>query len=153
MFDFGFGELLLLAVIALVVLGPERLPVAARLAGLWIRKARQQWNQVKAELENELADDELRKQLREAQEALRQGTRPVRELHDGLAASAAALARPLSPPALAETHAEPPGGDGRADPAAPAAGEAGPAVDPAQLSLLDTGPATPLGRDGPPADG
>ena len=43
MFDIGFGELLLIAVVALVVLGPERLPKAARFAGLWVRRARAQW--------------------------------------------------------------------------------------------------------------
>ena len=40
MFDVGFSELVLIALVALVVLGPERLPKAARLAGLWVRRAR-----------------------------------------------------------------------------------------------------------------
>ena len=40
MFDIGFSELLVIAVVALLVLGPERLPKAARFAGLWVRKAR-----------------------------------------------------------------------------------------------------------------
>ena len=40
MFDLGFSELLLIGVVALIVLGPERLPKAARLAGLWMRRAR-----------------------------------------------------------------------------------------------------------------
>ena len=80
MFDFGFGELLLLAVIALVVLGPERLPVAARLLGRWIRAARSQWNSVKAELENELADEELRRNLRDAADAARNGAQQMRAL-------------------------------------------------------------------------
>ena len=43
MFDIGFSELLVIAVVALLVLGPERLPTAARFAGLWVRKARAQW--------------------------------------------------------------------------------------------------------------
>jgi sec-independent protein translocase protein TatB len=51
MFDLGFSELLLVAVVALIVLGPERLPKAARFAGLWVRRARTQWNSVKSELE------------------------------------------------------------------------------------------------------
>ena len=46
MFDVGFSELLLIAVVALLVLGPERLPKAARFAGLWVRRARAQWNSV-----------------------------------------------------------------------------------------------------------
>ena len=48
MFDVGFSELLVIAVVALLVLGPERLPKAARFAGLWVRKARSHWNSVKA---------------------------------------------------------------------------------------------------------
>ncbi len=40
MFDIGFSELFLIAIVALVVLGPERLPKAARFAGLWVRRAR-----------------------------------------------------------------------------------------------------------------
>ena len=44
----------IIAVVALLVLGPERLPKAARLAGLWVRKARAQWYSVKSELEREL---------------------------------------------------------------------------------------------------
>jgi len=84
MFDIGFGELLLIAVVALVVLGPERLPKAARLAGLWIRKARTQWNAVKAELENELADEELRRNLRSASEALHDSVQQARALPEAL---------------------------------------------------------------------
>jgi sec-independent protein translocase protein TatB len=84
MFDIGFSELLLIAVVALLVLGPERLPKAARLAGLWIRKARTQWNAVKAELENEIADEELRRNLREASDAMRDGVQQVRTLPDAI---------------------------------------------------------------------
>lgn len=71
MFDIGFSELLLIAVVALVVLGPERLPKAARFAGLWVRRARAQWYSVKAELERDLAAEELRKSLHDTQEAMR----------------------------------------------------------------------------------
>lgn len=71
MFDIGFSELLIIAVVALLVLGPERLPRAARFAGLWMRRARAQWYSVKSELENELAADELRRSLRETQDELR----------------------------------------------------------------------------------
>jgi sec-independent protein translocase protein TatB len=70
MFDIGFGEIFLIAVVALLVLGPERLPKAARFAGLWVRRARAQWYSVKAELENELADEELRRSLRQARDDL-----------------------------------------------------------------------------------
>ncbi|KAF1695262.1 Sec-independent protein translocase protein TatB [Pseudoxanthomonas koreensis] len=72
MFDIGFGELLLIAVVALVVLGPERLPKAARFAGLWVRRARAQWYSVKAELERELEAEELKRSLHDTQAALKQ---------------------------------------------------------------------------------
>lgn len=63
MFDIGFSELLVIAVVALLVLGPERLPKAARFAGLWVRKARAQWYSVKSEFEREMASDELRRSV------------------------------------------------------------------------------------------
>jgi len=66
MFDIGLSEILITAIIALVVLGPERLPKAARLAGFWVRKARAQWYTVKAELESEMADEELKNSLKES---------------------------------------------------------------------------------------
>ena len=70
MFDVGFSELLMIAVVALIVLGPERLPKAARFAGLWVRRARAQWNSVKSEFEREMAGDDLRRTLRETQQSL-----------------------------------------------------------------------------------
>lgn len=70
MFDLGFSELFMIAIVALVVLGPERLPKAARFAGLWIRRARAQWQSVKSEFENELADEELAKSLRSTRDEL-----------------------------------------------------------------------------------
>ncbi|GAA4856327.1 Sec-independent protein translocase protein TatB [Luteimonas vadosa] len=70
MFDLGFTELLLVAVVALVVLGPQRLPKAARFAGLWVRRARAQWDSVRMELERELAAEELKRDLQASREAL-----------------------------------------------------------------------------------
>ena len=72
MFDIGFSELVVIALVALVVLGPERLPRAARFAGLWVRRARAQWYAVKSELEQELSADELRRSLRETRNTLRE---------------------------------------------------------------------------------
>lgn len=71
MFDVGFSELLIIAVVALIVLGPERLPKAARFAGLWVRKARAQWYAVKSELEFELAQDEIKKHLHEVENSIK----------------------------------------------------------------------------------
>jgi sec-independent protein translocase protein TatB len=77
MFDVGFSELLVIAVVALLVLGPERLPRAARFAGLWVRRARAQWHTVRNELEQELAAEDLRRSLDEANAAIRDATREV----------------------------------------------------------------------------
>jgi sec-independent protein translocase protein TatB len=78
-FDIGFGELLLIAVVALVVLGPERLPKAARFAGLWVRRARQQWESVKQELERELEAEELKRNLHNVQDSLREAQQQLRD--------------------------------------------------------------------------
>lgn len=79
MFDIGFSELLVIAIVALIVLGPERLPKATRFAGLWVRRARAQWYSVKDELERELAADELKRSLRDTQDALRDTEQRIRD--------------------------------------------------------------------------
>ena len=63
MFDIGFSEIIFIMVIALVVVGPERLPRLARTAGLWVGKMRGLITSVKADIEQELATEELRKQM------------------------------------------------------------------------------------------
>ena len=79
MFGISSGELFFIAIIALIVLGPERLPKATRFAGLWVRRARAQWYSVKDELEREMAADELKRSLREAQEAASNIEKTLRE--------------------------------------------------------------------------
>lgn len=66
MFDFGFGELLLAAVVALLVLGPERLPGAARTAGRMLRKLRQSWSNVRDEVQREMQAEDLKRQMNDA---------------------------------------------------------------------------------------
>ena len=80
MFDFSFGEMLVVALVALVVLGPERLPKAARFAGLWVRKARAHWHSVKSELESELASEELRRSLQDGRQAMQDAEAQLRDL-------------------------------------------------------------------------
>ncbi len=91
MFDIGFSELLLIAVVALVVLGPERLPKAARFTGLWVRRARAQWFSVKSELERELAAEELKRSLQEARQAAARLEETMRETGAEVEAKARAL--------------------------------------------------------------
>lgn len=66
MFDIGFLELLICGVIALLVLGPERLPTAARAAGRWVGAARRMVGQFTSELDRQLKAEELREELRKA---------------------------------------------------------------------------------------
>jgi sec-independent protein translocase protein TatB len=58
-FDVGFWELAIIAVIALLVIGPERLPKAARTAGLWVGRARRMVTDVKADIDREIRDGDL----------------------------------------------------------------------------------------------
>ena len=79
MFGISSGELFFIAIIALIVLGPERLPKATRLAGLWVRRARNQWYSVKDELERELAAEELKRNLHDAESAFRDTEQQIRD--------------------------------------------------------------------------
>ncbi len=63
MFGISFGELLLVGLVALLVLGPERLPGAARTAGLWVGRLKRSFNAIKDEVEREIGADEIRRQL------------------------------------------------------------------------------------------
>ena len=65
MFDIGFSELVLIAIVALLVIGPDRLPKVARTAGLWVGKMRGFVTSVKADIDQELAVGELKKILKE----------------------------------------------------------------------------------------
>ncbi len=65
MFDLSFGELALIAVVALLVLGPERLPGAARTAGALLRRLRNGWQGVRSEIERELAAEDIKRGIHE----------------------------------------------------------------------------------------
>lgn len=70
MFDVGFSELFLLALIGLLVLGPERLPKVARTLGGLVRKARISWFALRRSIESELAAADVSKPLKEANREL-----------------------------------------------------------------------------------
>ncbi|OOF20110.1 twin arginine-targeting protein translocase TatB [Salinivibrio sp. MA427] len=69
MFDIGFWELVLIAVIGLVVLGPERLPIAIRNVSRWVGAAKRMAGSVRDELEQELKIKELQDNLHKAEQA------------------------------------------------------------------------------------
>ena len=59
MFDVGFSEVVIIAIIALVILGPERLPKVARTLGFWVGKARRMVADVKTDIDREMRESEL----------------------------------------------------------------------------------------------
>ncbi|MGA0805882.1 MAG: Sec-independent protein translocase protein TatB [Pseudohongiellaceae bacterium] len=64
MFDIGFLEIVVVGIVALVVLGPEKLPGTIRTVSLWIGRLRRSFNSIKGEIEKEIGADEIRRQLR-----------------------------------------------------------------------------------------
>lgn len=66
MFDIGFWEIVLISVIALLVVGPERLPAMARSAGLWVGRIRRYVSHVKDDIEREIRAEELREMMKES---------------------------------------------------------------------------------------
>lgn len=77
MFDVSFVELMVIGVVALIVLGPEKLPIAARTVGSFVRRARSSWNSVRGELEREFAAEELKRSMRETRASLDETARAV----------------------------------------------------------------------------
>jgi len=82
MFDVGFWEILLILILALVVIGPERLPGAARTLGLWVGKGRRYIEGVKSEVEQEFDISEFKRvihnqeiQLNELQQKVNQSAK------------------------------------------------------------------------------
>jgi Tat protein translocase TatB subunit len=98
MLDFGFSEILLTSAIALVVLGPERLPKVARQVGNWMGRARAMARQLSEQLEREVSAEQL---LREQNKPQPPANRP--------AIAAPAAVTPPSQPVM-EPHAAAPNG-------------------------------------------
>lgn len=64
MFDIGFSELCMVGLVALLVIGPEKLPKVARMAGFWIAKSKRMMASVKQEIHEEFQAEELRQSLK-----------------------------------------------------------------------------------------
>ncbi|MFZ1344557.1 Sec-independent protein translocase protein TatB [Thiothrix eikelboomii] len=71
MFETSFLEMLVIGIVALLVIGPERLPTVARTIGLWVGKARRLIAHTRADIERELGTEELRSMLYKQEEELR----------------------------------------------------------------------------------
>ena len=65
MFDIGFWELSVIALVALIVIGPDKLPAVARNVGKWVGRIRRFVNQIKSDIDREIQQDGIRKALEE----------------------------------------------------------------------------------------
>lgn len=82
MFDVGFSELIVIGIVALVVIGPERLPKVARTLGLLLGRAQRYVNDVKADINREIQLDELKKLQSQVAESARTLEASVRQEYD-----------------------------------------------------------------------
>ena len=131
MFDIGFSELVVIAVVALIVIGPERLPRAARTMGHLFGRLQRYVNDVKSDINREMELDELRKLQQQVQGAAREIETSmqttahdlesgVRDVETQLAEHASDTPPPSSLPPLAEPPAgTAPGAPGPSEVAAP----------------------------------
>jgi len=109
MFDVGFWELALIAVIALVVVGPEKLPAMARTAGLWIGKARSMVANVKQDIQQEIDRQDLEevaslgKQVNEIRDEILTPTQDLAEALNADAMSGSATAESIEKSATTES--------------------------------------------------
>ena len=132
MFDIGFSEILVIGVVALIVIGPERLPKVARTLGHMFGRLQRYVNEVKADINREMELDELRKLQSEVQSAAHDiehsVTQAAHQMEDGVRSveaevnQAAVMTTAASPqpttaqPADGATPAEPPhAADGSVD--------------------------------------
>lgn len=71
MFDIGFTELVLVGIVGLLVIGPERLPGAVRTASLWLGRLKRSFNEIKRDVQRELHNDEVMRELRKTGEEIK----------------------------------------------------------------------------------
>ncbi len=127
MFDIGFSELIVIAVVALIVIGPERLPKVARTAGHLLGRLQRYVNDVKSDINREMQLDELKKLQAQVEESARSIERDVgKELQSAETS--------LNQAAQGLTDAAPPPADASPAVAAPPAVEAPPVAAPASAA-------------------
>jgi sec-independent protein translocase protein TatB len=79
MFDIGFAELIVIGVVALLVIGPERLPETVRTASLWLNRIRRGFNDIKREVQQELHNDSVMQELRKTGDELKQDAAAIQQ--------------------------------------------------------------------------
>ena len=129
MFDIGFSELMVIAIVALIVIGPERLPKVARTVGHLFGRMQRYVNDVKADINREMALDDLRKlqasmqdTARSIEESVNQEVRSAEDEMNRISGEAQSAAAQVAPPeqtpgAAADTPAP---ASGTPDPGKPA---------------------------------
>ena len=70
MFDIGFAELVIIAIVGLLVIGPERLPGAIRTGSAWLGRIKRGFNDIKREVQQELHNDAVMQELKNTQQQL-----------------------------------------------------------------------------------
>jgi sec-independent protein translocase protein TatB len=108
MFDFSIGEIAVIGVVALVVLGPERMPKVARTVGEWIGKAQRYVNEVKSDINREMELAELKKLQEEARSAAQSIQSSMQGLQSDLNRASADLQNSLQTDAPAQTTSSDP---------------------------------------------
>lgn len=83
MFDIGFFEILVIAVVGLVVIGPERLPETVRTIGLWLGRLKRSLRETRTELEKQIGADDIRRQLHN-EEVMRSLENSRRQIEDAV---------------------------------------------------------------------
>ena len=106
MFDIGFAELVIIAIVGLLVIGPERLPGAIRTGSAWLNRLRRGFNDIKQEVKQELHNDAVMEELRKTGEQLKTDTdslqNEIRDTAQSLSGGATddpGSAKPKDPPA------------------------------------------------------
>jgi sec-independent protein translocase protein TatB len=107
MFDIGFSELVVIAVVALIVIGPERLPRAARTAGHLFGRLQRYVSDVKADINREMELDELRKLRQEVQSAAQDIESSVASAARDIESSARSVEQELNTAGQSATQSEP----------------------------------------------
>jgi len=97
MFDVGFAEIFLLALIGLLVLGPERLPGVARTVGGYVRKARASWISLRNTIESELAEADLAAPIKQTSEELKKIGKDLADMPGFIAGNRSSTDKPETP--------------------------------------------------------
>jgi sec-independent protein translocase protein TatB len=107
MFDIGFAELIVIGVVALLVIGPERLPETIRTASLWLNRIRRGFNEIKQEVQQELHNDSVMQELRKTGEQLKTDTAAIgNDLKDAADSAKSPASQKIQPNNPQQNNAE-----------------------------------------------